>query len=98
MSSRLTQPKGSVSKEINKQSIARLTNSKLTEIDYLKNGLSIDSLKYVYDEITETIFKVNGTGFIQSWSLENDNIISVITNTGTYFFTKFGILYDKKNS
>ena len=96
MSSRLTQPKGSVSKEINKQSIARLTNSKLTEIDYLKNGLSIDSLKYVYDEITETIFKVNGTGFIQSWSLENDNIISVITNTGTYFFTKFGILYDKK--
>ncbi|BAQ02835.1 tail spike protein [Klebsiella phage K64-1] len=86
MTNSLIQPKGSVSKETNIQSIARITGSKIEEVKYLEDGLDIAGLKFVYDSSTETIWKLNGneTGMVDSWNIVDESTIIIVTNISSY--------------
>ncbi|QOE32390.1 tail fiber protein [Klebsiella phage Muenster] len=86
MTNNLIQPKGSVSKETNKQSIARITGSKIEEVQYLDNGLDISGLKFLYDTSTETIWTLNGneTGTIYSWVIQDEDTMIITTSIQTY--------------
>lgn len=85
MSNNLIQPKGSVSKETNIQSIARITGSKIEEVKYLEDDLDVTGLKYLYDSSTETVWKLNGdeTGTVDSWIVQDD-VMQLLTSNETY--------------
>lgn len=85
MSNNLIQPKGSVSKETNIQSIARITGVEISEVKYLEDDLDVTGLKYLYDSSTETVWKLNGdeTGTVDSWIVQDD-VLQLLTTTSTY--------------
>lgn len=89
MANNLIQPKGSVSKETNKQSIARITGVKAEDVEYIIVGLDLDGLKYLYEESTETVWTLTGSeiGIVQSWSISSD-IMTIITDQETYDLLK----------
>lgn len=92
MSNNLIQPKGSVSKETNIQSIARITGSKIEEVKYLEDGLDVTGIKYLYDSSTETIWKLNGneTGTVDSWVMQDD-VMQLLTSVSTYQVNKLDL-------
>lgn len=92
MVNELIQPKGSVSKETNIQSIARITGVKISEVKYLEDDLDVTGLKYLYDSSTETVWKLNGdeTGTVDSWIVQDD-VLQLLTSTTTYQLNKFDI-------
>lgn len=92
MANNLIQPKGSVSKETNIQSIARITGVKISEVKYLEDGLDVTGLKYLYDSSTETIWTLTGTevGKIISWTINND-ILTLNTTVNNYSLNKFNV-------
>lgn len=96
MSTNLIQPKGSVSKETNKQSIARTTGVKQDEVAYLENNLDLSGLKYLYDESTETVWQLTGieSGIVDSWIIQ-DEIMQLMTNNLTYELYKFNLSWIK---
>lgn len=80
----LTQPKGSVAKEITKQTIALLGNTQSTNIEYIKIGLTIDTYNILFEKSTQTIWNsTSALGVVQSWSINSSGMI-LITSTGTY--------------
>lgn len=80
----LTQPKGMVSKETNKEAIARVFGLKKREVGYLSTSTGVDSYTILYDEDTQTCwYRGSATGTPTSWSL-TDTSLSLITNTGTF--------------
>lgn len=93
MSNNLIQPKGSVSKETNIQSIARITGVKISEVKYLEDGLDVTGLKYLYDSSTETVWKLNGdeTGTVDSWIVQDD-VLQLLTSNSTYSLILFDTL------
>lgn len=94
MANELIQPKGSVSKETNIQSIARITGSKIEEVKYLEDNLDVTGLKYLYDSSTETTWILSGVemGTIDSWIIQDDTM-QLLTSEGTYSLN----LYDINN-
>lgn len=50
----LTQPKGMVSKETNKEAIARVFGLKKRQVGYLSTSTAVDSYTILYDEDTQT--------------------------------------------
>lgn len=91
----LIQPKGSVSKETTKQSIALYTDALISEIEYVSNGLFVETLKYLYEPKSQTIWKTIPTalGTINSWSI-NGNIMKIVTSSGTYDFPRFYLKHE----
>lgn len=66
----LTQPKGMVSKETNKEAIARIFGLKKRQIGYLSTSTAVDSYTILYDENTQTCwYKGSATGTPVSWSI-----------------------------
>lgn len=56
MNPQFSQPKGSVSKETNKESIARRFGCKKSEVVYAKTGQSLSGYKVIYDKATERAY------------------------------------------
>lgn len=86
--SQLTQPKGMVSKETNKESIARIFGLKKRQVTYLSTTSAVDSYTVLYDESTQTCwYRGTATGMPVSWIISGDNL-NLTTNTGTYSLIK----------
>lgn len=84
MTNKLTQPKGSVSKETNKESIARIFGIEKSSVGYISTSVLIDPYTILYDESTETCwYRGSATGSAISWSINNE-ILSLLTSSGTF--------------
>lgn len=84
MNPQFSQPGGSVSKDVNKQSIARVFGVKMSEVAYLKVGLVVDGYKILYDKATQTCWeRTPSLGNVISWSLSG-NTLEVVTSSGVY--------------
>lgn len=84
MSNKLTQPKGSVARETNKESIARILGIEKYLVGYLSKSVLVDSYIILYDESTETYwYRGAATGTPISWSISNE-VLVLITSTGTF--------------
>lgn len=80
----LTQPKGMVSKETNKEAIARVFGLRKRQVGYLSTSAAVDSYTILYDEDTQTCwYRGTATGTPISWNITSE-ILSLTTNTGTY--------------
>lgn len=80
----LTQPKGMVSKETNKEAIARVFGLKKRQVGYLSTTTAVDSYTILYDEDTQTCwYRGSATGTPSSWSINNE-VLVLITSSGTF--------------
>lgn len=94
MDNMFTQPRGSVSKDVNKQSIARVFGVKVSEVAYLKAGLAVDSYKILYDEATQTCwYRGIATGTVVSWVVNADTLALTTNNSN---FTLYIATLDNK--
>ena len=88
MQNNLIQPKGSVSREMNKESIARIFGIEKSSVGYLSTSVLIDSYNILYDESTETCwYRGTATGTTISWGVSGDTL-TLITTTGTFGLKK----------
>ncbi|BEH87964.1 hypothetical protein [Klebsiella phage phiKp_21] len=88
MSNKLTQPKGSVSRETNKESIARIFGIKKSSVEYLSTSVEVDLYTILYDESTETCwYRGIATGTPISWSISGQTL-TLITAVGTFGLEK----------
>lgn len=84
MNPQFSQPGGSVSKDVNKQSIARVFGVKMSEVAYLKVGLIVDGYKILYDKLTQTCwYRGTATGTVTSWGIADD-ALTLVTASGSY--------------
>ena len=80
----ITQPKGMVSKETNREAIARVFGLKKRQVGYLSTSTAVDSYTILYDEDTQTCwYRGSATGTPVSWSIL-EHTLTLTTNTGTY--------------
>lgn len=80
----LTQPKGMVSKETNKEAIARVFGLKKRQVGYLSTSTLIDSYTILFEESTQTCWaRGSAVGTPISWSV-NSRILTLTTSLGTY--------------
>lgn len=94
----LTQPKGMVSKETNREAIARVFGLKKRQVGYLSTSTMIDSYVILYDEDTQTCwYRGIATGTPTSW-LVSGNVLLLVTSTGTYQLTKTTTAKDVQNN
>lgn len=84
MNPQFSQPGGSVSKDVNKQSIARTLGIKSNEVAYLKAGISLSGYKALYDKETQLCFWMGtATGTITSWSVSGTTL-NLVSTGGTF--------------
>jgi len=84
----ITQPKGMVSKETNKEAIARVFSLRKRQVGYLSTTNVVDSYTVLYDESTQTCwYRGTATGTPTSWTISG-NSMSLVTTTGTYNLNK----------
>lgn len=84
MNPQFSQAGGSVSKDVNKQSIARVLGVKMSDVAYLKAGLLVDSYKVLYDKTTQTCwYRGTATGTVTSWGIADD-ALTLVTASGSY--------------
>lgn len=89
----LTQPKGMVSKETNKEAIARVFGLKKRQVGYLSTSTAVDSYTILYDEATQTCWdRGTATGTPISWTISGD-ILTLVTNTGTFDIVKKSLVF-----
>lgn len=87
MTNKLTQPKGSVSKETNKESIARIFGIEKSSVGYLSTSVEVDLYTILYDENTQTCwYRGLATGIPVSWDVTEN--LSITTNTGAFTLTR----------
>lgn len=80
----ITQPKGMVSQETNKEAIARVFGLKKRQVGYLSTSVAVDSYTILYEEETQTYwYRGSASGTPTSWAI-TDNSLSLITTAGTY--------------
>lgn len=80
----LIQPKGSVSKEINRQSIARIYGMKIDDVGYINKQDNISSFKVLYSEEDQQMFeRGTATGVPTSWSITNGSL-QLTTSDGVF--------------
>ena len=80
----LTQPKGMVSKETNKEAIARVFGLKKRQVGYLSTTAAVDSYTILYDEDTQTCwFRGEALGTPISWVVSG-NSLTLVTSSGEY--------------
>lgn len=84
MNNQFTQPKNGVSKETNKEAIARIYGVLKSEVEYLEIGESITGLSIVYEKDSQTTWMNDtATGTIISWSIVGPTL-SVDTSVGSF--------------
>lgn len=84
MNPQFSQAGGSVSKDVNKQSIARVLGVKMSEVAYLKSGLVVDSYKVLYDKTTQTCwYRGNATGTVVSW-ITHEMTLDLLSSAGQF--------------
>lgn len=84
MNNQFTQPKNGVSKETNKEAIARIYGVLKSEVEYLEIGAPITGLSIVYEKETQsTWMNDTATGTIISWSIVGPTL-SVDTSVGSF--------------
>lgn len=89
MNNQFTQPKNGVSKETNKEAIARIYGVLKSEVEYLEIGESITGLSILYEKDSQTAWMNDtATGTIISWSVLS-NIMTIETSAG-FFHLKRG--------
>lgn len=94
MNPQFTQPKGPVSKETNKEAIARMYGIKKAEVAYLASGSPVDGYKVLYDKTTQSCwFNSGAIGNIVSWSISGSNIV-LITSVGTFSLLPYAPILD----
>lgn len=94
----LTQSKGMVSKETNKEAIARFFGLKKRQIGYLSTSAAIDSYTILYDEDTQTCwYRGSATGTPSSWSISGQTL-TLITAVGIFSLEKTPSILDLSTS
>lgn len=84
MNNQFTQPKNGVSKETNKEAIARIMGVKKSEVTYLEANAPLGGYLIVYDKVTQSSWYTgNATGNAVSWALSGSSLV-LITDTGSY--------------
>lgn len=84
----LTQPKGMVSKETNKEAIARVLGLKKRQVGYLSTSTAVDSYTILYDEDTQTCwYRGSATGTPIYYSISGD-VMTLNTDSGNYNLQK----------
>lgn len=84
MNPKFSQPGGSVSKDVNRQSIARDNDTQLKKISILSLASAIDGFDILFDPQSEmSFYRGTATGTPISWNIISENL-SLTTNTGTY--------------
>lgn len=92
----LSQPQGSTSKGVNKQSIARILGVMVKDITYLQTGINTSDFLVLFDKNTEKYFYTgNATGTLTSYTVSD--ILTIVTSTGTYS-CQSAVLSDNLNS
>lgn len=88
MNPQFSQPGGSVSKDVNKQSIARVFSKKKSDISYLKVGSSVNGYAVLFEPTTQTCwFRGTATGNTVSWTINND-VMTLVTSGGSFTLNK----------
>lgn len=89
MNNQFTQPKNGVSKETNKEAIARVYSVKKSDVTYLEVDGPVTGYSVLYDKVTQSCWVnvVSGsfvaTGSAVSWSIVG-KVMTLVTTTGTY--------------
>lgn len=84
MFNNLAQPKGSTSKEPNKQAIARVFGLKQSDIAYISVGADLSGYTMLYEKSSQLPFYVgNATGTIISWEVIDSNL-KLTTSNGVF--------------
>nr|DAH87420.1 MAG TPA: tailspike protein [Caudoviricetes sp.] len=84
MNKMFTQPTGPVTKQTNKQAIARYCGIKQSEVGYLGKTTPVGLYKVLYDADTQTIwFKGEASGTPISWVVSN-NSLALVTSDGEF--------------
>lgn len=92
----LTQPKGMVSKETNKEAIARVFGLKKKQVGYLSTSTAVDSYTILYDEDTQTCwYRGSAVGTPTSWGI-NDGTLSLITTSGSFNLVQASVVETNK--
>lgn len=90
----LTQPKGMVSKETNKEAIARVFGLKKRQVGYLSTSAAVDSYTILYDENTQTCwYRGSATGTPTFWSISGQTL-TLITAVGAFNLEKAPSILD----
>lgn len=88
MNKMFTQPKGMVSKETNKEAIARVFGLRKRQVGYLSTLTPADSYTILFEESTQTCwYKGSATGTPVSWSISGE-VLTLVTSTGSYNLQK----------
>ncbi|UYL05426.1 hypothetical protein DIDNDMLP_00441 [Klebsiella phage KP13-7] len=84
MANMLIQPKGSVTRETNKESIARIFGIEKSSVGYLSTSVEVDLYTILYDENTQTCwFRGEASGTPTSWTVLETGL-SLVTSSGVY--------------
>lgn len=89
MNNQFTQPKNGVSKETNKEAIARVYSVKKSDVTYLEVDGPVTGYSVLYDKVSQSCWVniSNGsfvaTGSAVSWSIAS-KVMTLVTTTGTY--------------
>ncbi|ANM47212.1 tail fiber protein [Serratia phage vB_Sru_IME250] len=87
MNPQFSQPGGSVGKEVNKESMARIFSLKRSDVADLKVGAPIDGYTVLYDRISQLCwYRGTATGNPISWSLSGNNL-NLVTTSGNFSLT-----------
>lgn len=85
MLNRLVQPTGSSADLVNKQSIARLFGIKESGVENIQPNVDVGQFKVLFDETGLGCYSVGkATGVVDSYSLNPDDSINLVTSTGSY--------------
>ena len=88
MNKLFTQPSGPVAKLTNKQAIARAFGSKENQVAFLRVGLPLEDISYLYNKVSQTVWRTgSATGNVLSWNL-NSLKLTLVTDTGIYELTR----------
>lgn len=89
------QPKGSTSTEIAREILSKTYSINYSEIDFIKQNLSVTGLKLLIDPNTQYIWGTissSETGTISSWSIDSTGeIMTVLTTNGTLTLRKISV-------
>lgn len=100
MNKMFTQPTGSVAKQTNKQSIARLLGIKSAQVGYLDKSDPIEAYSVLYDEVSQlSFYRGAATGIPITWSHNITlDTLDITTTTGTYSLALANKVVELKNS
>lgn len=87
MNPQFSQAGGSVSKDVNKQSIARSLGVKVGDVVYLKQGITLQDYKAYFDKSSQLVFlkTPDVTGTLVSWSVDVASLTLTLTTSNNVY-------------